>query len=93
MTGLNELFEQYGIDLIMSEVNDSYNPAGCPALTVPAGYDAAGMPVGTVFVGGFLSEPQLLAVGHVFEQAFPLRVAPDLEETMALIAAMDESSP
>ncbi len=62
-----------------------YAPAGYPALTVPTGYDEEGQPKGTVFVGGFLSEPQLLAVGYAYEQATQARVTPDLEATMSLI--------
>jgi hypothetical protein len=38
-----------------------------------------------VFVGSFLSEPQLLTVGYAFEQAVQARVPPDLEATMQLI--------
>lgn len=68
-------------------------PAGYPALTVPSGYDETGSPQQIVFGGGFLSEPQLLAVGFAYEQTAQARVAPDLEATMALIEGMDETSP
>ena len=68
--------------------NESSETAGYPALTVPAGYAEDGTPQGTVFVGRFLSEPQLLAVGMAYEQGAQARVAPDLEATMGLIAAI-----
>jgi amidase len=90
---LGQLFEQYDIDVVLSEVGQVYAPAGYPALTVPSGYAEDGTPEGIVFVGGFLSEPQLLAVGHAFEQAAQARVAPDLEVTMQLIEEMGEASP
>jgi hypothetical protein len=66
-------------------VGQAYAPAGYPALTEPARYGADGTPQGAVFVGGYLSEPQLLAVGYAYEQATRARVAPDLEATMQLI--------
>ncbi len=87
---LDLIFENYDVDVILSEVGQLYAPAGYPALTVPSGYAEDGTPESVVFVGGFLSEPQLLAVGYAYEQAANARVAPDLEATMALIDAMDE---
>ena len=87
---IDGLFEQHGIDLVASDLSQLYAPAGYPALTVPAGYAADGEPWGVIFVGGYLSEPQLLAVGYAFEQGAQARVAPDLETTMELIAALGE---
>ena len=85
---LDQLFEEYSIDVIASEVSQLYAPAGYPALTVPSGYAEDGTPQGTVFVGRYLSEPQLLAVGFAFEQAIQARMAPDLEATLALIDSL-----
>ncbi len=79
------VFENYDLDVIVSSVAQLYAPAGYPALTVPAGYAEDGTPQGTVFVGRFLSEPQLLAVGYAYEQTAQARVAPDLEATLQLI--------
>lgn len=89
---LDIIFENYDVDVILSDVGQLYAPAGYPALTVPAGYTEDGTPDGVVFVGGFLSEPQLLAVGHAFEQAANARVAPDLEATLTLIEQMEGAS-
>ncbi len=86
---LDIFFENYDIDVVVSSVAQLYATAGYPALTVPAGYAEDGTPQGTVFVGRFLSEPQLLAVGYAYEQGAQARVAPDLEATMDLIAAME----
>ena len=58
-------------------------------LAIPSGYAEDGTPQGVVFVGGFLSEPQLLAVGYAYEQASQARIAPDLEATMKLIEAIE----
>ena len=87
---LDLIFQNYDVDVILSDVGQLYAPAGYPALTVPAGYGEDGTPEGMVFVGGFLSEPQLLAVGYAYEQAAHARVAPDLEATMALIEALEK---
>lgn len=87
---IDSLLKQYDIDLIASNMNQLYAPAGYPALTVPAGYAQDGTPQDVVFVGGYLSEPNLLAVGYAFEQSAAARVAPDLEATMKLIAALGE---
>lgn len=76
---LDIFFENYEIDVVVSSVAQLYATAGYPALTVPAGYAEDDTPIGTVFVGRFLSEPQLLAVGYAFEQGAQARVAPDLD--------------
>jgi amidase len=51
--------------------------AGWPDLVVPAGYTAAPMlPVGISFLGPEFSEARLLALGHAFERAYPVRRLP-----------------
>ena len=79
----------------MVDFGQLYAPAGYPALTVPSGYGEGGAPQGLTFVGRYLSEPQLLAVGYAFEQAAQARQEPDLEATLAEIDTVlsgDESS-
>ncbi len=49
--------------------------AGCPHITVPAGF-ASGMPVGLSFVGGPWQEGTLLKLAYAFEQATRARRAP-----------------
>ncbi|GLH74102.1 amidase [Geothrix limicola] len=49
--------------------------AGCPHLTVPAGF-VFGLPVGLSFVGGPWQEGGLLTLGYAFEQATRARRAP-----------------
>lgn len=43
--------------------------AGLPALSVPAGFDAEGMPIGVQLVGSAFSEMKLYRVGQVIENA------------------------
>ncbi|MFD6433710.1 amidase [Streptomyces venezuelae] len=61
-------------------VSDAYvrlsSPAditGVPALSVPVGRDAAGMPIGMQLLGRPLDEAMVLRVGHAYEEAVPAR--------------------
>jgi aspartyl-tRNA(Asn)/glutamyl-tRNA(Gln) amidotransferase subunit A len=49
------------------------NLAGIPALSVPCGFDAAGLPMGLQLLGPALSESLLLQVAHAFEQRCGLK--------------------
>jgi amidase len=49
---------------------------GFPALTVPAGFTAEGLPAGLEFLGRPFSEPLLLAMGFAYEQRTKHRRAP-----------------
>ena len=42
--------------------------AGLPGMSIPAGFGAAGMPVGLQLIGNYLQEGQLLALAHRFQQ-------------------------
>jgi amidase len=42
---------------------------GCPALSVPGGFTAEGLPVGLQIVGAPRADRRVLEVGHAFEQA------------------------
>jgi len=43
--------------------------AGVPALSVPAGFTGAGLPVGLAVIGAPRADRRVLEVGHAFEQA------------------------
>jgi aspartyl-tRNA(Asn)/glutamyl-tRNA(Gln) amidotransferase subunit A len=45
------------------------NLAGLPALSLPCGFDAAGMPIGLQIIGNVLREDQILQVAYAYEQA------------------------
>jgi aspartyl-tRNA(Asn)/glutamyl-tRNA(Gln) amidotransferase subunit A len=45
------------------------NMAGLPAISVPCGFDANGLPIGLQLIAGVLEEPRLLQVAHHYEQA------------------------
>jgi amidase len=44
-------------------------PTFCPAISVPAGFTADGLPVGIQIVGRYRDDLGLLQIGHAFEQA------------------------
>lgn len=54
----------------------SANLAGVPALSVPCGLSENGLPIGLQLVGDFWSEPLLLNLASVYENAFPLAQKP-----------------
>ncbi len=43
--------------------------AGLPGLSIPCGFDAAGLPVGLQLVGNYFSEAKLLGAAHRYQQA------------------------
>jgi aspartyl-tRNA(Asn)/glutamyl-tRNA(Gln) amidotransferase subunit A len=43
--------------------------AGLPALSIPCGFDDAGLPIGLQLTGNYFSEAQLLGVAHRYQQA------------------------
>jgi Asp-tRNA(Asn)/Glu-tRNA(Gln) amidotransferase A subunit family amidase len=49
---------------------------GLPALTLPAGFTAEGLPVGVELLGRPFGDVRLLALGYAFEQSGPRRRAP-----------------
>jgi aspartyl-tRNA(Asn)/glutamyl-tRNA(Gln) amidotransferase subunit A len=70
-------------DPLAMYMNDVYTiPAsmtGLPALSVPCGFNTAGLPIGLQLIGRTLDEPTLLRTAHAYEQATPWRQRrPDL---------------
>ena len=43
--------------------------AGLPGLSIPCGFDAAGLPVGLQLMGNYFSEAALLGIAHRYQQA------------------------
>jgi amidase len=56
-----------------------YATANYPAVTVPFGLRANGMPIGITFIGRLGSDAQLLSFAYAFEQATNARVTPNLD--------------
>jgi aspartyl-tRNA(Asn)/glutamyl-tRNA(Gln) amidotransferase subunit A len=47
----------------------SANLAGMPAISVPCGFSAKGLPIGLQLMGRHFNEEMLLRAAHAFEQA------------------------
>ncbi|MBH5338793.1 amidase [Streptomyces pactum] len=67
-------------DGTVESVSDAYvrlsapaNITGLPALSVPAGHDTAGLPIGMQLIGRPLDERTLLRTGHAYERTRPAR--------------------
>lgn len=59
------------------------NLTGHPGLSVPVGYDPAGLPIGLQLMGPHWQEALLLRVGRVVESAVTRRRAPDYLDLLA----------
>ncbi len=74
-------FTQSGVEVLASITNlhsALYATAGYPAVTVPLGLRANGMPVGVTLIGRPGTDGRLLGFAYAFEQATLLRVTPTL---------------
>ncbi|MEN3166064.1 Asp-tRNA(Asn)/Glu-tRNA(Gln) amidotransferase subunit GatA [Gluconobacter sp. OJB] len=69
-------------DPVQMYLNDVFtvpaSMAGVPALSVPAGLDARGVPLGLQLIGKFFDEETLIAAGHAIEQAAAFHHRPTL---------------
>jgi aspartyl-tRNA(Asn)/glutamyl-tRNA(Gln) amidotransferase subunit A len=60
----------YGDSVLMQyadQLTVPANHAGVPGISLPAGFDAAGLPIGIQLLGPDFSEATLLRIGHAFE--------------------------
>jgi aspartyl-tRNA(Asn)/glutamyl-tRNA(Gln) amidotransferase subunit A len=55
----------------MMPLTFAFNVSGYPAISVPCGFDADGLPVGLQIVGGFRQDALVLAAAAGFEAARP----------------------
>lgn len=53
------------------------NLAGLPAISVPCGFDAAGLPIGVQIIGKPLGETAILQAAYVVEQEMKVKQIPD----------------
>ncbi|HLP66594.1 MAG TPA: Asp-tRNA(Asn)/Glu-tRNA(Gln) amidotransferase subunit GatA [Rhizobium sp.] len=60
-------------DPVQMYLSDIYtiavNLAGLPGMSIPCGFDRAGLPVGLQIVGSYFSEARMLGVAHRYQQA------------------------
>jgi aspartyl-tRNA(Asn)/glutamyl-tRNA(Gln) amidotransferase subunit A len=52
-----------------SRLTNPFNMSGMPAVTVPCGFSAAGLPLGLQFAGRWFDDGLVLAAAHAYERA------------------------
>lgn len=76
---LDKYLEEKALDALVMINNDQVvlsAIAGYPELSIPAGYDSTGEPVGVTFIGKAFGEKELLKLGYAYEQQSQNRKAP-----------------
>ncbi|CAM8901626.1 unnamed protein product [Rhodiola kirilowii] len=79
-----KLMQDYDLDAVVTLGKDAFEVlrmTGIPGITVPAGYEANGLPFGVCFSGLRGSEPTLIQVAYGFEQASNVRRPPMLSKS------------
>jgi aspartyl-tRNA(Asn)/glutamyl-tRNA(Gln) amidotransferase subunit A len=61
----------------------SLNLAGLPGLSLPCGFDRAGLPIGLQIIGRPFAEQTVLNVAHAYEQAARLDVSAPRQRSFA----------
>lgn len=78
INGIDKIMDEYKLDaLMLLESTSLAAVSGYPAIIVPAGIDN-GTPYGLQFIGRQFSEPTIIRLGYVYEQATKHRIAPPL---------------
>ena len=63
--------------MVHSVMNRPANLAGVPAISVPCGLIAAGLPIGVQFIGAERKERVLLEIADIYQRSNPFRVPPN----------------
>jgi aspartyl-tRNA(Asn)/glutamyl-tRNA(Gln) amidotransferase subunit A len=62
---------------LLLRLNRPANLAGVPAISVPCGLTAGGLPIGLQFIGAEYSEQLLLEIADVYQRANPSKIPPN----------------
>jgi len=63
---------------LLLRLNRPANLAGVPAISVPCGFTAAGLPIGLQFIGAEHDEQLLLDIADTYQRANPSKIPPSL---------------
>lgn len=64
-----EYLERDALDIAIAENTGAFNVYGIPAVSIPCGFSAGGMPVGLTIAGPRYTEARVLSLAQAFEQA------------------------
>ncbi len=67
---IHEYLERDRLDVVLPENTGPFNIYGIPAISVPCGWTANGLPVGLTIAGPRHHEAKVLSLAHAFEQVF-----------------------
>jgi aspartyl-tRNA(Asn)/glutamyl-tRNA(Gln) amidotransferase subunit A len=68
--GIGEKGKADPVEMYLNDVfTVTVNMAGLPGISIPAGLDAQGLPLGLQLIGRPFDEESLFALGHVIEKA------------------------
>jgi aspartyl-tRNA(Asn)/glutamyl-tRNA(Gln) amidotransferase subunit A len=62
---------------LLLRLNRPANLAGVPAISVPCGFTAAGLPIGVQFIGEEHKGRVLLEIADIYQRSNPFRVPPN----------------
>ena len=62
---------------LLLRLNRPANLAGVPAISVPCGSTAAGLPIGVQFIGAERKERGLLEIADIYQRSNPFRIPPN----------------
>ena len=62
---------------LLLRLNRPANLAGVPAISVPCGFTAAGLPIGVQFISAERKERVLLEIADIYQRSNPFRVPPN----------------
>ncbi|KAB1207487.1 hypothetical protein CJ030_MR7G000718 [Morella rubra] len=82
LNGFVKVMKEHKLDALVTP-GENFAPVlaigGFPGISVPAGYDSYGVPIGICFGGIRGSEPKLIEIAYGFEQATKIRKPPSFK--------------
>jgi aspartyl-tRNA(Asn)/glutamyl-tRNA(Gln) amidotransferase subunit A len=72
--------DDYATRALLLRLNRPANLAGVPAISLPCGFTAAGLPIGLQFIGAERNEQVLLDIADIYQRSNPFRMPPNFRD-------------